>query len=96
MPPRKHVAKVQLFFELKHGNLVFLPFHLINDINGSPVIPCVCLTSPNTKTVKTLICTAMLYEGSDAVDERDGHTCLYPIPADVRALNHNLEQNPGY
>ena len=38
----------------------------------------------------------MLYEGSDAVDERDGHTCLYPIPADVRALNHNLEQNPGY
>ena len=64
--------------------------------NGSPVIPCVCLTSPNTKTVKTLICTAMLYEGSDAVDERDGHTCLYPIPADVRALNHNLEQNPGY
>ena len=31
-----------------------------------------------------------------AVDERDGHTCVYPIPADVRALNHNLEQNPGY
>ena len=31
---------------------------------GSPVIPCVCLTSPNTKTVKTLICTAMLYEQS--------------------------------
>ena len=30
------------------------------------------------------------------VDESDGHTCLYPIPADVRALNHNLEQNPGY
>jgi hypothetical protein len=37
-----------------------------------------------------------LYDGPDAVDERDGHTCLYPIPADVRALNHNLEQNPGY
>ena len=37
-----------------------------------------------------------LYQGSDAVDESDGHTCLYPIPADVRALNHNLEQNPGY
>ena len=31
---------------------------------GSPVIPCVCLTSPNAKTVKTLICTAMLYEQS--------------------------------
>jgi hypothetical protein len=37
-----------------------------------------------------------LYDGPDAVDERDGHTCVYPIPADVRALNHNLEQNPGY
>ena len=30
------------------------------------------------------------------VDESDGHTRLYPIPADVIALNHNLVQNPGY
>ena len=37
-----------------------------------------------------------LYEGADAVDESDGHTQLYPIPADVRALNQNLTQNPGY
>lgn len=25
-----------------------------------------------------------------------GHTTLYPIPADVMALNLNLVQNPGY
>jgi hypothetical protein len=37
-----------------------------------------------------------LYEGPDAVDESDHHTALYPIPADVRALNMNLTQNPGY
>lgn len=37
-----------------------------------------------------------LYEGEDAVDESDGHTCVFPIPADVRALNPNLTQNPGY
>lgn len=37
-----------------------------------------------------------LYEGIDAVNEADGHTTVYPIPADVMALNHNLEQNPGY
>ena len=37
-----------------------------------------------------------LYEGPDAVDESDGHTALYPIPADVRALNTNLTQNSGY
>jgi hypothetical protein len=40
-----------------------------------------------------------LFEGDayyDKVDERDGHTKLYPIPADVMALNHNLKQNPGY
>ena len=37
-----------------------------------------------------------LYEGPDAVDESDGHTALYPIPADVRALNTNLTQNAGY
>ena len=30
------------------------------------------------------------------VDESDGHTRLYPIPADVIALNHNIVQNPGY
>ena len=34
--------------------------------------------------------------GADVVDESDGHTCLFPIPADVIALNHNLKQNPGY
>lgn len=37
-----------------------------------------------------------LYDGPDAVDETDGHTTVYPIPADVMALNHNLKQNPGY
>ncbi len=40
-----------------------------------------------------------LYQGEDViskVDETDGHTTLYPIPADVMALNHNLQQNPGY
>ena len=34
--------------------------------------------------------------GADVVDESDGHTCLFPIPADVIALNHNLKQNPDY
>ena len=37
-----------------------------------------------------------LYEGPGAVNESDGHTKVYPIPADVRALNQNLTQNPGY
>ena len=40
-----------------------------------------------------------LFEGDEydpKVDERDGHTTVYPIPADVMALNHNLTQNPGY
>lgn len=37
-----------------------------------------------------------LYEGPDKPDESDGHTTLFPIPADVRALNTNLTQNPGY
>ena len=37
-----------------------------------------------------------LYTGIDKVDESDGHTTVYPIPADVIALNRNLEQNPGY
>ena len=37
-----------------------------------------------------------LYEGPDAIDESDGHTTVFPIPAEVRALNQNLTQNPGY
>ena len=37
-----------------------------------------------------------LYDGPDAIDESDGHTCVYPIPADVRALNNKLTQNDGY
>ena len=40
-----------------------------------------------------------LFEGDEydeKVDETDGHTTVYPIPADVMALNHNLTQNPGY
>ena len=37
-----------------------------------------------------------LYDGVDRPDESDGHTTLYPIPADVMALNLNLAQNPGY
>ena len=40
-----------------------------------------------------------LFQGNayiSKVDETDGHTRLYPIPADVIALNHNLVQNPGY
>ncbi len=40
-----------------------------------------------------------LFQGDafdDKVDESDGHTRLYPIPGNVMALNHNLQQNPGY
>lgn len=40
-----------------------------------------------------------LFEGdlfNDKVDESDGHTTVFPIPADVMALNNNLKQNPGY
>ncbi len=37
-----------------------------------------------------------LYQGNDAIDESDGHTTVFPIPADVLALNPNLTQNPGY
>jgi hypothetical protein len=37
-----------------------------------------------------------LYEGPDAVDESDGHTTLFPIPAEVRTLNPKITQNPGY
>ncbi|MBQ8655659.1 MAG: RagB/SusD family nutrient uptake outer membrane protein [Prevotella sp.] len=37
-----------------------------------------------------------LYTETDAIDESDGHTSVYPIPADVMALNTGLQQNPGY
>ncbi len=40
-----------------------------------------------------------LFEGNAemaAIDEWDGHTTLYPIPADIMAVNSNLKQNPGY
>ncbi|MBR1755631.1 MAG: RagB/SusD family nutrient uptake outer membrane protein [Bacteroidaceae bacterium] len=40
-----------------------------------------------------------LFQGDewyDKVDERDGHTTVYPIPADIMALNTMLEQSPGY
>ncbi len=40
-----------------------------------------------------------LFEGSlfdPKVDESNGFTTVYPIPADVIALNHNLKQNEGY
>ena len=37
-----------------------------------------------------------LYMGTDAVDESDGHTTLFPIPSDVRTANPKLTQNPGY
>jgi hypothetical protein len=40
-----------------------------------------------------------LFQGDNfyaKVDENDGHTCLFPIPAAEIALNHNLEQNKGY
>jgi hypothetical protein len=30
------------------------------------------------------------------VNESDGHTCLFPIPAAAIALNQNLKQNKGY
>ena len=35
-------------------------------------------------------------EFDEKVDESDGHTTLYPIPADAITLNPNLMQNPGY
>ena len=35
-------------------------------------------------------------DGDEPVDESDGHTTVFPIPADVRALNQNLTQNKGY
>ena len=35
-------------------------------------------------------------DGDEPVDESDGHTTVFPIPAVVRALNQNLTQNQGY
>ncbi len=40
-----------------------------------------------------------LFEGDifdDKVDETDGHTIVYPIPAKAIELNPNIKQNPGY
>src|SRR3712207_726674 len=37
-----------------------------------------------------------LYQGNTAIDESDGHTTVYPIPADVKAMNTKLVQNKGY
>lgn len=37
-----------------------------------------------------------LYVGDDQIDESDGHTKVYPIPADVMAVNPRLVQNKGY
>lgn len=40
-----------------------------------------------------------LYKGEDiepVIDESDGHTTVFPIPADILILNENLTQNPGY
>ena len=40
-----------------------------------------------------------LYKGEDiepVIDESDGHTTVFPIPADILIQNENLTQNPGY
>ena len=37
-----------------------------------------------------------LYDGDDRVDEADAHTTVYPIPADIKAMNGKLVQNKGY
>jgi len=40
-----------------------------------------------------------LYKGSQdyaKIDESDGHTIVFPIPADILAVNSNLTQNAGY
>lgn len=37
-----------------------------------------------------------LYTGPDAVDESDGHTTVFPIPAGVITLNKKIHQNKGY
>ena len=52
-------------------------------------IPCTCGRTHSTDVQK-------IYLGSDAIDESDGHTTVFPIPADVRALNSNMTQTPGY
>lgn len=44
-------------------------------------------------------CYQSLFQGDSfnvKVDETDGHTTVYPIPADVMALNSQLIQNKGY
>lgn len=44
-------------------------------------------------------CYQSLFEGDvydSKTDESDGHTMVFPIPADVMAVNHNLLQNSGY
>ena len=41
--------------------------------------------------------TEMMSAEWDAkVDESDGHTTVFPIPADILTLNPNLTQNKGY
>ena len=40
-----------------------------------------------------------LFKGNeyfDKVDERDGHTTVFPIPADIMVMDPYLKQNPGY
>lgn len=37
-----------------------------------------------------------LYNGPNPVDESDGHTTLFPIPANIITQNPNIKQNPGY
>ena len=37
-----------------------------------------------------------LYIGPPTITTRFPYTTLFPIPADMLTLNHNLTQNPGY
>lgn len=37
-----------------------------------------------------------LHDRIEKVDESDGHTTLYPIPANAITMNGGLKQNPGY
>ena len=40
-----------------------------------------------------------LFDGDDSqekVDEKDGHTTVFPIPSDALKGNLNFKQNPGY
>ena len=44
-------------------------------------------------------CYQSLFQGDEydaKTPEADGHTTVFPIPADVMAVNHNLVQNSGY